>query len=98
MLVNIDVKLSILTAKWAPSAKKFALGSSCNTLALGLYNKDLKCWVVSTRLNFTKSPITTLSFHPSTNILAIGSADFSLKIATSNFRKSKDEFIMKSNV
>lgn len=38
MLVNIDIKLSILCAKWAPSAKKFALGSSCNNIALGFYN------------------------------------------------------------
>lgn len=38
MLVNIDIKLSILCVKWAPSAKKFALGSSCNTVAVGFYN------------------------------------------------------------
>lgn len=38
MLVNIDIKLSILCAKWAPSTKKFGLGSSCRTLALGFYN------------------------------------------------------------
>jgi hypothetical protein len=38
MLVNIDIKLSILCVKWAPNAKKFALGASCNTLALGFFN------------------------------------------------------------
>lgn len=38
MLVNIDIKLSILCVKWAPSAKKFALGASCNSLAIGFYN------------------------------------------------------------
>ena len=38
MLVNIDIKLSILCAKWAPSAKKFALGSSCRTVSIGFYN------------------------------------------------------------
>jgi WD40 repeat protein len=38
MLVNIDIKLSILVSKWAASTKKFALGSSCNTLALGFYH------------------------------------------------------------
>lgn len=38
MLVNIDIKLSILCVKWAPSTKKFALGSSCNTVAVGFYN------------------------------------------------------------
>lgn len=38
MLVNIDIKLSILCVKWAPSAKKFGLGASCNTVALGFYN------------------------------------------------------------
>ncbi len=40
MLVNIDIRLSILVSKWAPSTKKFALGSSCCTLALGFYSID----------------------------------------------------------
>ena len=39
MLVNIDIKLSIIVSRWAPSAKKFALGSTCNTIALGFFNK-----------------------------------------------------------
>lgn len=38
MLVNIDIKLSILVAKWAPSCRKFALGSTCNTLAISYFN------------------------------------------------------------
>lgn len=40
MLVNIDIKLSILVSRWAPSAKKFALGSTCNTLAVSYFNKS----------------------------------------------------------
>lgn len=39
MLVNIDIKLSILVAKWAPSCRKFAVGSTCNTLAISYFNK-----------------------------------------------------------
>lgn len=38
MLVNIDIKLSILCVKWAPSTKKFGLGASCSTLAFGFFN------------------------------------------------------------
>ncbi len=38
MLVNIDIKLSILVSKWAPTGKKIGLGSSCNTLAIAFYN------------------------------------------------------------
>lgn len=38
MLVNIDIKLSILCIKWAPSGKKFGLGASCNTVAIGFNN------------------------------------------------------------
>jgi len=44
MLVNIDVKLSVMACKWAPSCKKFALGSCPNTLILGFYNSSIKCW------------------------------------------------------
>lgn len=98
MLVNIDIKLSILAAKWAPNGRKFALGSACSTLALGFFDTGEQCWIISTRNNFTKAPITTLSFHPSCNLLALGSADFALKIVSCSFRKSKDEFVISSRV
>jgi actin related protein 2/3 complex subunit 1A/1B len=98
MLVNIDIRLSILVSKWAPSGRKFALGSSCSTLALGYYNVIENCWVVSKSKNFTKSPITTLSFHPSCNILAFGSADYSIKIVTVSFKQTKEDYIIQSKV
>jgi len=98
MLVNIDLRLSILVSKWAPSARKFALGSSCNVLALGYYNVLEHCWVVSKSKNLTKSPITTLSFHPSCNILAVGSADYSIKIVTTSFKKITEKYIVESKI
>ena len=49
MLVNIDIKLSILCAKWAPSSKKFGLGASCRTLGVGFYNVESSCWTVSVK-------------------------------------------------
>lgn len=98
MLVNIDIKLSILVARWAPSARKFAMGSSCNTLAISYYNNEESCWVIASKNNLTRAPITTLSFHPSSNILAIGSADFSVKIVSSSFKGSKDPFVINSKV
>jgi len=89
MLVNVDAKLSILVSKWAPSNSKFALGSSCNTLALGFYSKEEKTWASEINGTISKSPITTLCFHPSSNVIAVGSSDFSVRIVTTNFRKSK---------
>ncbi len=98
MLVNIDVKLSILVSKWAPNGKKFALGSSCNSLALGFFNSSLKCWNIMFRDHtmknpITTSPVTTLCFHPSSNLIAVGSADFKVKIVTFSLKKSKNDFI-----
>ena len=46
----------------------------------------------------TKSPITTISFHPSSSIVAIGSSDNSVKLITCSFKKSKDPFIQKSDI
>lgn len=89
MLVNVDAKLSILVSKWAPSNSKFAIGSSCNTLALGFYSKEEKTWASEINNSISKSPITSLSFHPSSNIIAVGYSDFSLKIVTTSFKKSK---------
>jgi hypothetical protein len=102
-LVNIDIKLSILVSKWAPSARKFALGSSCNTIALGFFNIESQCWTVSTRNHLSKnpisaSPIITLCFHPSSNLLAVGTADYQVRIVTSSFKKSKDKLVIESKV
>lgn len=38
MLVKIDIKLAIMACKWAPSCKKFALGSCPNTVTIGFYS------------------------------------------------------------
>lgn len=54
--------------------------------------------MIASKSNLTRAPITTLSFHPSSNILAIGSADFSVKIVSSSFRGSKDPFVINSKV
>jgi WD40 repeat protein len=103
MLVNIDIKLSIIVSRWAPSAKKFALGSTCNTIALGFFNIDAQCWTVSTRNHHSKNPISTspiisLCFHPSSNLLAVGTADYKVKLVTTSFKQSKDKSIIASKV
>lgn len=49
MLVNTDVKLSILCARWAPSSKKFGIGASCRTLGFGFYNNETACWTLAVR-------------------------------------------------
>lgn len=99
MLVNIDVKLSVLVSKWAPSGKKFTLGCACNTIALGFFNVPQNCWVMISRdhtskVPITTSPITTLSFHPSSNLIAVGTAENKVKIVTSSLRKTKDQMII----
>lgn len=98
MLVNIDIKLSILCVKWAPSGKKFGLGASCNTVAIGFNNAESACWTVSTRDKLCKAPVISLSFHPSSNIVAIGSSDNSIKIISCNFKNSKETFVQKSDI
>lgn len=98
MLVNIDIKLSILCVKWAPSAKKFALGASCSSLGFGFYNVESSCWTVTSRDKLCKAPIISISFHPSSNIAAIGSSDRSVKVVSCNFKSSKDVFTQKSDI
>jgi WD40 repeat protein len=90
MLVSIDIKLSILCAKWTISGKKFGLGSSCRTLSIGFYNIESACWTVAVKEKLAKSPITSLSFHPSSNVVAAGSSDNSVRLVTCNFKKSKN--------
>jgi WD40 repeat protein len=100
MLVNIDLKLSILCVKWAPSAKKFVVIDSSNALGIGFFNTESNCWTLSTRGGdkICKSPIITLSFHPSSNIFAVGSTDNSIKIISCSFKSSKEPLVINSNI
>lgn len=98
MMVNIDAKLSVMACKWAPSCKKFAIGACPNTLIIGYYNVEINCWTAIVKDNIVKAPIVSLDFHPSSNIVAIGSVDGSVKIVSCNFRKHTDEFIIRSKV
>lgn len=38
MFVKVDCKLAVMSCKWAPCCKKFALGACPNTLGIGFYN------------------------------------------------------------
>jgi hypothetical protein len=90
MLVNIDVKLSVLACKWAPSSRKFALGSCPSTLTLCYFSPEANCWTATVKETLFKAPITTLDFHSSSNIIAVGTVDNVVSLVTCSFKKSSD--------
>lgn len=45
-----------------------------------------------------KSPIVSLDFHPSSNVIAVGSVDSSVKIISCSFKKSTDPMVLKAKV
>ncbi len=79
-LVNSNIKLSILACKWAPSSRKFGFGSACSTIGVGFWNVNVKSWTVTYKQKICASPITSISFHPCSSILALGSLDCSVMI------------------
>ena len=64
MLVNIDVRLSIMACKWAQSCKKFALASLPTSLIIGYYSPELKAWTAVVKEKIANNPIVSIDFHP----------------------------------
>lgn len=98
MLVNIDVRLSVIACKWAPSCKKFALASLPSSLIIGFYNPEEKAWTATVKDKIVSSPIVSIDFHPSANLIVLGTVDGSVKIVTCNFKKNSDPVIQKLSI
>jgi WD40 repeat protein len=98
MLAKIDVRLSIMACKWAPSCKKFALAACPSSLIVGYYNVEVACWTALAKEKIVSVPITSIDFHPSCNIIALGSIDGSVKIVSCSFKSQTDKLIIDSKV
>ncbi len=98
MLVNIDVRLSVMACKWAESCKKFALAACPTTLFVGFYNVESLCWTALVKDKLVNAPILTVDFHPSSNLIAIGTVDGAVKIVSCSFKKQTDKFVIQSKV
>lgn len=98
MLVNIDVRLSVMGCKWAQSCKKFALASLPTSLIIGYYNPEEKAWTAAVKDKIVNNPIVSLDFHPSGNLIALGTVDGSVKIVSCNFKKVSDPVIQKLKI
>ena len=95
MLVNIDVRLSIMACKWAQSCKKFALASLPTSLSIGYYNPELKAWTAVVKDKIVNNPIVSIDFHPCGNLIVLGTVDGSVKIVSCSFKKTPDPLIQK---
>ncbi len=98
MLVTIDVRLSILACKWAPSCKKFALAACPTSLIVGYYSVEGACWAALVKDKIVNVPIVSIDFHPSCNIIALGSLDGSVKIVSCSFKSNTDKYIIESKI
>lgn len=98
MLVTIDVRLSILACKWAPSCKKFALAACPTSLIVGFYNTESLSWTALAKDKIVSAPIVSIDFHPSCNLIALGTVDGSVKIVTCSFKSQTDKLIILSKV
>lgn len=94
MLANIDVRLSILSCKWAASCKKFALAACPTSLFVCYYNLEAACWTALVKDKIVNVPIVSVDFHPSCNLVAIGSVDGSVKIVTCSFKSQTDKYLL----
>lgn len=85
-LVYCQNKLSVLHGEWSPNGKKFAMGTSCKRAFVGYYETEQQLWS-TIQIKFKEgadfqSSVTVIRFHQSGRVMAVGSADFSIKVIT----------------
>lgn len=90
-LANLSNRLSIICAQWTANGNKFAIGTSCKSVYIGSYNHEENFWsgllLKPKDKNPIQSTVTSVSFHKSGNLLAVGSTDFSVRVLTCSLSK-----------
>jgi actin related protein 2/3 complex subunit 1A/1B len=72
---------AILDGCWSPSGRKFAVGSAAKRAFVGYYEPANKWWN-SIKITGFSASVMTVKFHPNERVLAIGSADHSVKVVS----------------
>jgi WD40 repeat protein len=72
---------SILDGQWSPNGEKFIIGTGCCKAYVGYYNTECVWWH-TVEVVKCRSTVLCVKWHPSGRVVAVGSADFSVVLAS----------------
>lgn len=72
--VELKAPRAALCVAWSPNGTRFAVGLSSRDVAVCYYEEKVHCWV-ALKVGKSKSAVTALAWHPTSNYLATGSTD-----------------------
>uniref|UniRef100_A0A7S1TZ11 Arp2/3 complex 41 kDa subunit n=1 Tax=Phaeomonas parva TaxID=124430 RepID=A0A7S1TZ11_9STRA len=78
-LVILRIDRAALDVKWSPDGQKFAVASGAKCVPICHYEEDNDWWV-SKMVKKHKSTVTSLSWHPCSQLIATGSTDFKCRV------------------
>uniref|UniRef100_A0A915EM31 Arp2/3 complex 41 kDa subunit n=1 Tax=Ditylenchus dipsaci TaxID=166011 RepID=A0A915EM31_9BILA len=76
--------------KWSPQENKFAVATGARLVAICYYEKENDWWVSKHIKKPIRSTVTSLDWHPSNVLLAVGSCDFKARVFSA-YVKEVDE-------
>ncbi|CCI42447.1 unnamed protein product [Albugo candida] len=79
LMVVLRITRAAIDVKWSPNGKKFAVSSSAKCVAVCYYQPSENWWI-SKHIKKHKSTVTTLAWHPNSQLLVTGSTDLKCRI------------------
>lgn len=78
-LVILRIDKAAMDVRWSPDGSKFAVASSAKCVPVSHYEGDQDWWV-SKMIKKHKSTVTSIAWHPNSQLLATGSTDFKCRV------------------
>jgi actin related protein 2/3 complex subunit 1A/1B len=88
-LVILRIDKAAMDVRWSPDGNKFAVASSAKTIPVCHYMADQDWWV-SKMIKKHKSTVTSVAWHPNSQVLATGSTDFKCKVWSARIEECDD--------
>ncbi|KAF0990897.1 hypothetical protein HZS_487, partial [Henneguya salminicola] len=86
-LVILRIDRAAITAKWAPSETKFAVGTGSKVICLCYYEESNDWWVSKHIKKPIRSSVLCIDWHPSGTAIAAGSSDFCARIFSAGIKE-----------
>jgi len=76
-MVNVELKAprAALSIAWSPDGARFAVGLASKEVAVCQYEAAVSCWICARRVGRAKASVGALSWHPTSQFLAVGTMD-----------------------
>ncbi|XP_019827181.2 actin-related protein 2/3 complex subunit 1B [Bos indicus] len=89
-LVILRINRAARCVRWAPSEKKFAVGSGSPVISICHFEQENDWWVCKHIKKPIRSTVLSLDWHPNNVLLAAGSCDFKCRIFSAYIKEVEE--------